>query len=148
MHARIALVAALLLCAACPAGQRFVKSVAADCTVTLGSAANDTIARALESARGDANAPTWEAFAQNELVSRGVSFAVCVVEQALDLLDRQLPPIEADPSGDLKAPQVATVKDVHLPNGAVTSPALLKAHGRMVDWLRAHHRNHAHRTRL
>lgn len=103
------------------------------------------LAQAYASATSAPGAPSWNDFAKGQLLSQGLSLALCIGEALLHDLDAKLPSTAvADASGHV------VPLSVHVDAGAegptCPDPKLLLAHDRAVDFLAAHGVEHRHAT--
>jgi hypothetical protein len=151
----LAIVIAGLSAGGCGAGTKgaaFASGVQANCAAVLADAGADVVGQAVASAEGAPGAPSWGSFSIGELITRGIPFAICVVQQGLAVLDMKLP---AAPT--LDAAGNVDVAKATPPARAFLSPqtprefsaaevAQLQAHARLVDFLAAHGATHAHAT--
>lgn len=131
-----------------PGAKAFASDVATKCTGALASAASDTVGQAVASLTNAPGAPSWAQFSQGELLTKGIAFAVCVVEQAIAVIDAKVP--EAQPvatGGQLQADANVRVfshaiRTTPVPRALPNNIAI--GHARAVDFLEAHGVAHQH----
>lgn len=131
-------------CASSPRARAFGAGVATNCAGAVLAVGSDVVGQAVASMTDAPGAPSWAQFAAGDLISRGVVFGVCVVEQALAALDAKLPPsTPVTPTGRVL---LSSLKDMTIAASCSSAPppAVLVGHARGVDWLEAQGVIHVH----